>query len=144
MNPALTELITNAIVQFSGESRLFALTVGRDNAVLRAKGLMVEAFVADDEVQGFGGRDVIAVSTDAHIALATLLGQPARIDISLADGTRASFSGNINEVAMLGSEGGFARYRLRLVPWIWQLTQVRNSRVWQDKSVIEIGYSGPS
>ncbi len=39
---------------------------------------------------------------------------------------------------MLGSDGGLARYRLRLLPWIWRLGQVRNSRVWQDKSVIDI------
>jgi Rhs element Vgr protein len=39
---------------------------------------------------------------------------------------------------MLGSDGGFARYRIRIAPWLWRLGQVRNSRVWQDKSVIEI------
>jgi uncharacterized protein involved in type VI secretion and phage assembly len=39
---------------------------------------------------------------------------------------------------MLGSDGGFARYRIRISPWLWRLGQVRNSRVWQDKSVIEI------
>ena len=58
--------------------------------------------------------------------------------MSLADGTRTSFAGDVSEVAMLGSEGGLARYRLRLSPWMWRLSQVRNSRVWQDKSVIEI------
>ncbi|MEO7577788.1 MAG: type VI secretion system Vgr family protein, partial [Massilia sp.] len=33
---------------------------------------------------------------------------------------------------------GLARYRVRIAPWMWRLGQVRNSRVWQDKSVIEI------
>ncbi|WP_371860196.1 type VI secretion system Vgr family protein [Pseudoduganella plicata] len=62
----------------------------------------------------------------------------ATLAISLADGTRTTFSGDITQVAMLGSEGGLARYRVRLTPWLWRLTQVRNSRVWQDKSVIDI------
>lgn len=36
-------------------------------------GLLVEAFAADDAVQGLGARDVIVLSTDAHLKLAPLL-----------------------------------------------------------------------
>ena len=134
----LTETITAALAQFSSASRLYALTVGDGSAELGSGGLLVEAFAADDLVQGIGGRDVIVLSTDAHISLAPLLGQPASLEVSLSDGTRTRFEGDISEVAMLGSEGGLARYRLRMSPWMWRLGQVRNSRVWQDKSVIEI------
>jgi Rhs element Vgr protein len=134
----LIEKITAALSQFSSASRLYALTVGDGDADLGSGGLLVEAFAADDAVQGIGARDVIVLSTDAHISLAPLLGQNASLEVSLADGTRTRFDGDISEVAMLGSEGGLARYRLRLSPWMWRLSQVRNSRVWQDKSVIEI------
>ena len=134
----LTEKITAVLTQFSSASRLYALTVGDGSIELGSGGLLVEAFAADDAVQGIGGRDVIVVSTDAHISLAPLLGQPASLEVSLADGTRTRFDGDVSEVAMLGSEGGLARYRLRLSPWMWRLSQVRNSRVWQDKTVIEI------
>ena len=134
----LTETITTALAQFSTVSRLYALTVGDGSADLGSGGLLVEAFAADDAVQGIGGRDVIVVSTDAHIALAPLLGQPASLEVSLADGSRTSFSGDITEVAMLGSEGGLARFRVRISPWMCRLSQVRNSRVWQDKSIVEI------
>jgi len=54
----------------------------------------------------------------------------ATLFISLADGTCTTFSGDITQVAMLRSEGGLARYRVRLTPRLWRLTQVRNSRVW--------------
>ncbi len=138
MSSVLTEQITAALSQFASASRLYALNVGDGGAELGSGGLLVEAFAADDAVQGIGGRDVIVLSTDAHLDLAPLLGQPATLEVSLADGSRASFGGDISEVAMLGSEGGLARYRLRLSPWMWRLSQVRNSRVWQDKSVIEI------
>ena len=60
------------------------------------------------------------------------------MQISLADRSRATFAGNISAVALLGSDGGFARYRLRITPWLWQLGQVRNSRAWQEKTVIDI------
>jgi type VI secretion system secreted protein VgrG len=134
----LTEVVSAALAQFSTESRLYALSVGDNDLDLGPGGLLVEAFAADDAVQGVGARDVIVVSTNAHIALEPLLGQSARLEVSLADGSRTSFAGNISEVAMLGSEGGLARFRVRLSPWMWHLSQVRNSRVWQDKSVIEM------
>jgi type VI secretion system secreted protein VgrG len=138
MSSALTDQIYAALAEFSAASRLYALTIGDGSAQLGSGGLMVEAFAADDVVQGVRGRDVIAVSTDAHIKLAPLLGQSATLEVSLADGTRTKFAGDISEVAMLGSDGGLGRYRLRLSPWMWRLSQVRNSRVWQDKSVIDI------
>ena len=133
MSASLSEQLTIALVQFSSARRLYALTVGDGNIDLQ-----VEAFAADDVVQGIGGCDVIVVSTDAHIDLALLLGQPATLEISLADCSRTSFAGDISAVAMLGSEGGLARFRVRMSPWMWRMSQVRNSRVWQDKSVIEI------
>jgi type VI secretion system secreted protein VgrG len=138
MNASLSEQITTALVQFSSASRLYALTVGDGSTDLGAGGLQVEAFAADDAVQDIGGRDVIVVSTNAYIEIEALLGQAASLELSLADGSRTSFAGDISEVAMLGSEGGLARYRLRLSPWMWRLSQVRNSRVWEEKSVIEI------
>ena len=58
--------------------------------------------------------------------------------VSLADGTRTSFAGEISAAALVGSDGGFARYRLRISHWIWRLAHLRNSRVWQDKSVTDI------
>mgnify|MGYP001610263481 CR=1 FL=1 len=72
------------------------------------------------------------------IKLNTLLGQTAGLQISLSDGTRTTFTGLINHVAALGSDGGLARYRVKLVPWLWCLTQTSASRVWQDKTVLEI------
>ncbi|MES3025716.1 MAG: type VI secretion system Vgr family protein [Pseudomonadota bacterium] len=138
MRTDLIKQVTTALAQFSSVTRLYELTVGDGRANLGSGGLLVEAFAADDAVQGVGGRDVIVVSTSAHVKLAPLLGQPASLKVSLADGSRTIFCGDITEAAMLGSEGGFARYRLRLTPWMWRLSQARNCRVWQDKSVIEI------
>lgn len=133
MSSALLTQIATALARFTSETRLYELTFGDDDP-----GLLVEAFAADDAVQVAGMRDVIALSTDAHIALDALLGRQATLEVSLSDGTRSRFNGDVIQAALLGSEGGFARYRLRLAPWMWRLTQVRSSRVWQDRSVIEI------
>nr|GEU80227.1 hypothetical protein [Tanacetum cinerariifolium] len=133
MSVAIVQQVLEALGGFASVTRLYELKL--DGA---ESPLMVEAFAADESLQAICARDVIALSTDAHIDLASLLGKPAALEASLADGTRTSFSGFINQAAMLGSFGGLARYRLRLTPWLWGLSQVRNSRVWQDKTVIEI------
>ena len=135
MSVALVDDVLAALAGFSSRTRLYALQLGDDEG---GSGLMVEAFAADDGVQSIGTRDVIVLATDAALDLASLLGQSAVLETSLVDGTRARFTGLVSEAAMLGSFGGLARYRLRLQPWLWRLGQVRNSRVWQDKTVMEI------
>ncbi|THC45818.1 type VI secretion system Vgr family protein [Massilia sp. Mn16-1_5] len=136
MTSALVRQVTDALQEFSSSTRLYELSFL--DPACGSGGILVEAFAAIEALQEPGWRDVIVLSTSAHLDPATLLGQPAALDITLANGGRERFSGEINEVAMLGSDGGLARYRLRIVPWIWRLGQVRNSRVWQDRSVIEI------
>lgn len=136
MSIALVRQVTDALAEFSSRSRLYELSIYDPCA--GSGSFLVEAMAAIDAVQGVGHRDVIVLSTSAHVDLAALLGQAAALDISLADGTRSRFSGEISEVAMLGSDGGLARYRIRIAPWVWRLGQVRNSRVWQDKSVVDI------
>ncbi|MET0981832.1 MAG: type VI secretion system Vgr family protein, partial [Telluria sp.] len=136
MHTALVDQVTAALAEFSSASRLYALSIGEDEQASQC--LLVEAFSASDALHAIGARDLIVLSTSVHLRLDALLGKPATLHVSLADGTRTCFAGDISEVAQLGSDGGLARYRLRIAPWMWRLGQVRNSRVWQDKSVIEI------
>lgn len=138
MTIMLTDQVITELAQFSSTTRLYELLIENAGADLGSGGLLVEAFIADDVLNDLGFRDLIVLSTSAHIELEQLLGQAATLHITQADGTRAAFSGEISEVAILGSDGGLARYRVRLSPWLWRLGQVRNSRVWQDKSVVEI------
>jgi Rhs element Vgr protein len=138
MAASLTEQVTAALAQFSSNSRLYELTIGDGSTDLGSGGLLVEAFAADDGVQEIGARDVIVLSTSAYVELEALLCQQAALEVSLAYGTRTRFAGEISEVDMLGSDGGLTRYRVRISPWMWRLGHVRNSRVWQDKTVIEI------
>jgi type VI secretion system secreted protein VgrG len=138
MTTALTEQIASALVAFSSATRLYELKIRNAGDDLGSGGLLVEGFAADDAVNEVSARDVIVLSTSAYIEPDALLGQPAALEISLADGTRTAFAGDVSEVAMLGSDGGFARYRVRISSWLGRLEHGRNSRVWQDKSVIDI------
>jgi len=138
MTAALTEQIVTALAEFSSTTRLYELKIDNGCVDLGTGGLLVEAFAANDALNEVGARDVIVLSTSAYVDRDALIGKPAALEISLADSTRMRFAGDISEVAMLGSDGGFARYRVRISPWLARLEHVRNSRVWQDKTVINI------
>lgn len=81
---------------------------------------------------------VDVLSTDAALDVQDWLAQPAQLQVRAADGGTVVRGGLVNEAERLGSDGGLARYRVRLVGWSWWLSQSRHSRVFQDRSVIEI------
>jgi type VI secretion system secreted protein VgrG len=147
--------IVNALTsQFSSETRLYALalhdhsqqtniananqTNTTDQAPLGVGGLLVEAFTAVESLHGISTHDLIVLSTSANINLASLINQTASLQVSLADASRTTYTGIIDHIDLLGSEGGLARYHVRLVSWLWLLSQHRISRVWQDQSVMQI------
>ncbi|TCV81097.1 type VI secretion system Vgr family protein [Sulfurirhabdus autotrophica] len=141
LSTQLPQQLLAMLSKFSSETRLYDISFKDDQAVtleLGSGGLLVEAFSAIEGLHTIATRDIIVLSTNAHIPLKSLIGQQASLQVSLSDGTRTPFTGLINQAAMLGSEGGLARYRIRLVPWLWLLSQTRTSRVWQDKTVIDI------
>ena len=87
MPRTLTDQVCTALAQFSSSTRLYAIDTG-------VYGLLVEAFAAIDGVDEIGVRDVIVVAMDARLNLEPLLGQPAALEVSLADGTSTRFAGS--------------------------------------------------
>ncbi|MCG2577023.1 type VI secretion system tip protein VgrG [Dechloromonas sp. XY25] len=119
---------------FHSTTRLYDLT-WRDNAG------------PDMPVEAWWGREVLSagfelcidlLSLDAHLELKRFLGRAICLNTRLSDGSQASRSGLVRAAQKLGSDGGFARYRLTVVPWIWLLGRGRHNRVFQDKSVVQI------
>ena len=100
--------------------------------------LLVERWQGEERLSHGFEWQVDVLSTDAGLALEDWLGRPARLLTRLAGGGEAVRSGLVREAVLLGADGGLARYRLQLVPWTWLLTQGRHSRVFEDRSVVEI------
>lgn len=134
MGTDLAEQIAATLAEFSSATRLFEFRIGD----APSSALLVEAYAADDTLLDIPVCDVIALSTSAYLEAEPLLGQAASLQITLADGGQESIGGEICAVSVLGSDGGLARYRLRLSPWIWRLEHVRNSRIWQDRTIVDI------
>ena len=122
-----------ALAAFTSETRLYDI-----QTPLGANKLLVESWVGREELSALYEWQIFCLSTDAAIELKTLVAQQVVLRIRLADGTQAARSGWVAQAAQLGADGGFARYRLTVVPWLWLASQRRNSRVFQDRSVLEI------
>ncbi len=84
--------------------------------------------------------DVLALSTSAHLKLKDLIGQPVRLDL-LTQQSRLQlrpYHGHVTQLALLGSDGGLARYKVTIEPWFSFLRHTEDSYVFQDMTVMEI------
>jgi type VI secretion system VgrG family protein len=124
---------TAALAAFTDATRLYALE--GDGPFTH---MQVERWSGTEALSSCYAWTVDALSTDADLSLDAMLGQRCALRTTQADGTRTRRSGLVREAQLLGADGGLARYRLVLVPWLWLLSQGRHSRVFQDKSVLDI------
>ncbi|QEO26115.1 type VI secretion system tip protein VgrG [Xanthomonas translucens pv. undulosa] len=128
---ALT-MLTTAVAQFDDTQRLYRLQLpGGDVQV-------VERWSGSERLsEGFVWW-VDVLSTQAGLPLEAWLGRRATLYTRLADGGESPRTGLIHEAYELGSDGGLARYRVGLVPWTWWLSQGRHSRVFQERTLVQI------
>lgn len=118
---------------FTQDTRLLRLTtpLGTD--------LLAECARGEEAIGAGYVFRVDALSTDAHVSLKSLIGQPALLQLLTASsGVLRSFHGHVTGFEISGANGGFARYTLTIEPWTRFLAFGRDSRIFQDKTVIEI------
>ncbi|PKO85247.1 MAG: Rhs element Vgr protein, partial [Betaproteobacteria bacterium HGW-Betaproteobacteria-12] len=119
---------------FTSDTRLYAVTWGDESG----PDLPVEAWWGQEELSGGFEYAIDLLSTDAHLELKTFLGRALTFTTRLSDGSVFPRSGYVRSALKLGADGGFARYRLFVVPWLWLLSRGRHHRVFQEKTVIQI------
>ncbi|SOE47385.1 type VI secretion system Vgr family protein [Orrella dioscoreae] len=108
---------------------------------LGANTLLAETLQGVEMLSGGASRlEVSALALDAHIPLASLLGKPVTLTLRTALGEDAPrvWNGHVTEARFEGANGGLARYRLIVEPWLAFLRERRDSFVFQDVSVFEI------
>jgi type VI secretion system secreted protein VgrG len=131
--PDIAMLTTNLFNKFSQGTRLLRLDTPLGEDIL-----LVESFEGLEAVSELYQFTVTCLSEDVNIELKQLIAQTVTLSLVQSDGTTRPFHGYVNSVAQLGSDGGFARYQLTFVPWLWLLTQRRDNWVFQEQSVVEI------
>ncbi|MFV8670779.1 type VI secretion system Vgr family protein [Ralstonia pseudosolanacearum] len=105
---------------------------------LTSDNLVVERFTAREAVSASCVLQVDCLSPLASLDTAQLASQEATLRLMLADGSRRAWHGYVTDCAALGGNGGLARYRLRIGPWLDRLHTRRDCFVYQDKTALEI------
>ena len=84
--------------------------------------------------------ELSVLSTDAHIPLKSLLGEPVLLELLTAPPgmNLRPFHGHITSAQLIGANGGFARYSITIEPWCAFMRHGRDSRIFQDKTVFDI------
>ncbi|WP_449468422.1 type VI secretion system Vgr family protein [Stenotrophomonas humi] len=129
--------LTHFLAALAGPSQ--AQRFLRLHTSLGSDALVAETLHGIEQIDGIGFEwTITALSMDAGHALAPLIGKGALLQMQQADGSLRPMHGRITAAERIGSNGGLARYRLRLQPWFAFLSQRVDSYVFHDKTVQEI------
>jgi type VI secretion system secreted protein VgrG len=81
--------------------------------------------------------DLLAENT-THVPFELLLGQRVSIQLRVEHGTFRHFSGVCSRFSQGARDATFTHYSMEMVPQLWFLTKVAQSRIFQQKTVPEI------
>ncbi|PIF75572.1 Rhs element Vgr protein [Variovorax sp. 54] len=103
--------------------------------------LLAERLDGVESIDDGGFRfELTALSDDAHIELKTLIGRGVRLDLQTAQSRTElrPFHGHVSEAECVSSNGGMARYRLVIEPWMAFLRYRQDSCLFQHQNVFDI------
>ncbi|MGK0544190.1 type VI secretion system Vgr family protein [Halomonas cupida] len=127
----LDRMLASFDVSLSQHQRLLTLTI-------EGAELIPHRLVGEERISRPFCYRLDVISQRGDIELKTLIAQPASLAIRQADGSYRPLSALVESAALLGEDGGVYYYQLSLVPWFTMLTLGRDSRIFQDASVVEI------
>jgi type VI secretion system secreted protein VgrG len=97
--------------------------------------LLVEAFSLRESLSTPWELHVSTISEKVGLDLDAMLNTEVTLHTTLADGSRWSRKGVVVGAESDEADGGLARYRLEVRPWLYLLAHTRRSQVWQEKSL---------
>ncbi|SFQ38693.1 type VI secretion system Vgr family protein [Variovorax sp. 770b2] len=123
------------VARLSEQARLIKLQLPQaapQNAVV------VERFTATEGVNELFAFTIDTLATSSEFDPFALIGEELSLRLLLANGSFRTWHGYLTAVDALGGDGGLARYRLHLQPWLAVLGLRRDSFVYAAKSVQDI------
>jgi len=100
--------------------------------------LALARFSAVEALSELFEANVEAVSHDANLDFAPLLGKSATVSLKTVDGGERHFNGIVVEARWLGARQDNYAYTLVLRPWLWLLTRASDCRIFDNKDAKEI------
>ncbi|TVT68037.1 MAG: type VI secretion system tip protein VgrG, partial [Denitromonas halophila] len=119
----------------------FAALISQQNRLIKIStalpdaALLVERFTGRESVSQPFLFEIDCLSAHAYFDLNALIGEEITLRLQLADGAHRCWHGYVTQALQLGSDGGLARYRLDVAPWLALLKHRRNCYLFQDVDV---------
>ncbi|MDH6170689.1 type VI secretion system VgrG family protein, partial [Variovorax boronicumulans] len=108
------------------------------NAGFSENAAVVERFTATEGINELFALTIDTLATSSEFDPFALIGEELSLRLLLANGSFRTWHGYLTAVDALGGDGGLARYRLHLQPWLAALGLRRDSFVYAAKSVQDI------
>lgn len=149
LSARLVDGILDALAgEFTQRHRLLRLHTPLGPDVLLAERARLVEAIGPDAPEGCGAEAGVAgsrfviecLATDTALELKRLMGQPVLLEL-LTQHSRSElrpFHGHVTAAELLGSDGGLARYRLTVEPWLALLDHRQDSFVFQGQTVVQI------
>lgn len=122
---------------FSQEARLLSLQLPEGNSAAQA-GLTVERLDGTEAVNGLFHFAIDVLVSAVDFDATALIGDELTLRLLLADGSHRAWHGILVGCDAMGGDGGLARLRLHLQPWLSHLALRRDSYVFARQTVQDI------
>lgn len=100
--------------------------------------LVINGFSGSEAVSGlFRFKLDLLANASAKVQMKDLLGKAISVNMMVGGGKRP-FHGIVGRISSGPREQRFLHYQAEIVPWLWLLTLKSESRIFQDKTVVEI------
>lgn len=110
----------------------------RINTELGPDVLLLDGFHGVEAISMPFGFRVDLLSETEDIDPLEVLRTPVAITIAIADGTERTIHGRVSRFSQAGQHDDLTAYSAEVVPWLWFLSLSRESRIYQNLSVLEI------
>ncbi|MEO5660069.1 MAG: type VI secretion system Vgr family protein, partial [Polaromonas sp.] len=132
LNPA--DLLALFGTGLSQHARLIELETAQGSAL--PDSLVVERFHGLEAVNALFRFEVDCLSVSTSLDLTQFIGEQLTLRVLLPTGGHRAWHGYCTEAAWLGADGGLARYRLTLSPFLAFLALRHDSFIFQDKDAL--------
>ncbi|WP_167481226.1 type VI secretion system Vgr family protein [Acidovorax cavernicola] len=123
------------VARLSEQARLIKLQLP---ASAPQNAVVVERFTGTEGINELFDFSIDTLATSSEFDPFALIGEELSLRLLLANGSFRTWHGYLTTVDALGGDGGLARYRLHLQPWLAALGLRRDSFVYAAKNVQDI------
>jgi type VI secretion system secreted protein VgrG len=122
-----------ALVTKSSSSRLLKFYFSNDDGP--KAGLLINQFIAEEQVSGDFTFTITALSDDPCIELTEVQGKRVCVELMREDRSSRFFNGHCFEFGLISIVDGIATYQMVLKPWLALLALRHNHHLFHDKNI---------